>query len=171
MPTWLDIVLGVFVLLVVVLAVGGAIARKRQLERTRGRFDAHLAQVNHDLAAAHAQDRGWAREALDAAARPPGRRARRRRAEPASLTLVQIVDRPGTDEDKAVFEVDSDGRVRARSRSGAAAASGSTRGSSSGRGADPARASRAPSGSRGSSRATAATASGAGARWRPATAT
>ena len=29
-------------------------ARRRQLERTRGRFDAHLAEVNRDLAAAHA---------------------------------------------------------------------------------------------------------------------
>ena len=32
MPTWLAIALGVFVLLVIVLAVGGAYARKRQLE-------------------------------------------------------------------------------------------------------------------------------------------
>ena len=68
MPTWLAIVLGVFVALVLILAVGGAIARKRQLERTQGRFDEHLAQVNRDLAAAHAQDRGWARETLEAAA-------------------------------------------------------------------------------------------------------
>ena len=76
------IVLGVFVALVLILAVGGAIARKRQLERTQGRFDEHLAQVNRDLAAAHAQDRGWARETLDAA------------AQAAKLTFIKSGERP-----------------------------------------------------------------------------
>ena len=46
MPTWLAIVLGVFVLLVIVLSIGGVIARRRQLESTRGSFDRHLARVN-----------------------------------------------------------------------------------------------------------------------------
>src|SRR5215207_4359394 len=99
MPTWL----------VIVLAVGGAIARRRQLAATRGRFDTNLAQVNRDLAAAHAEDRGWAREGLEAAARA-AYAAQRSGAEPAELTLVQIVDRPGTEEDKAVFRVAGDGR-------------------------------------------------------------
>jgi hypothetical protein len=109
MPTWLAIVIGVFVALVVILAVGGAIARRRQLAATRGRFDANLAQVNQDLAAAHAEDRGWAREGLDAAARA-AYAAQHDGAEPDSLTLVQIIDRPGTDEDKAVFRVAAPGR-------------------------------------------------------------
>ena len=109
MPTWLAIVLGAFVALVIVLAVGGAVGRRRQLARTRGRFDRHLAQVNEDLAAAHAQDRGWAREGLEAAARE-AYSAERSGAVPEELTLVQIVDRPGTDEDKAVFRVASAGR-------------------------------------------------------------
>jgi hypothetical protein len=103
MPTWLAIVLGVFVALVIILAIGGIYGRRRQLAATQGRFDANLAQVNRDLAAAHAEDRGWAREGLETAAREAY--AAQRGAEPADLTLVQIVDRPGTDEDKAVFRI------------------------------------------------------------------
>jgi hypothetical protein len=109
MPTWLVIVLGVFLALLILLAVGGAYARRRQLAASRGRFDAQLARVNRDLAEAHAEDRGWAREGLEAAARA-AYAAERDGAEPAELTLVQIVDRPGTDEDKAVFRVASGGR-------------------------------------------------------------
>ena len=104
MPTWLAIVLGVFVALVIVLALGGVYARRRQLERTQDRFDAHLAQINRELAAAHAADRGWAREGLESAARA-AYSAQRDGAEPSDLTLVQIVDRPGTDDDKAVFAI------------------------------------------------------------------
>jgi len=106
MPTWLAIVIVVFVALVMVLAVGGAYARRRQLEASRGRFDVRIAQINEDLAAAHAQDRGWAREGLEAAARA-AYATERGGAEPGDLTLVQIVDRPGTDDDRAVFRVAS----------------------------------------------------------------
>ena len=109
MPTWLAIVIVVFVLLVALLAIGGMIARRRQLESTRGRFDRHLAQVNEELAAAHAADRGWAREALEAAARS-AYSSQRDGTEPEELTLVQIVDPPGTEDDKAVFRVTSGGR-------------------------------------------------------------
>jgi hypothetical protein len=109
MPTWLAIVLGVFVLLVVVLAAGGIIARRRQLESSTDRFERHLAQVNEELAAAHAADRGWARENLEAAARA-AYAAQRDGTEPERLMLVQIVDPPGTENDKAVFRVDAGGR-------------------------------------------------------------
>ena len=99
MPTWLIIVLAV----IVVLAVGGAIAARRRLAVTQDRFDADLQRVNRDLAAAHAEDRGWDRGALETAARQAYAGARG--SEPGDLELVQVVDRPGTDDDKAVFRI------------------------------------------------------------------
>ena len=52
-----------------VLIVGGIYARNRQLARSRPAFERALAQVDHDLAAAAASDRGWDRALLEAAAR------------------------------------------------------------------------------------------------------
>jgi biopolymer transport protein ExbB/TolQ len=96
-PTWLIIVIAVLVL----LAIGGAIARARQLQRSRPAFERSLEQVNRDLAAAAAQDRGWDREVLEDAARRIY--AEHRGGEPPELVLVEVLDRPGTDEDQAVF--------------------------------------------------------------------
>jgi hypothetical protein len=103
MPTWLIIVLVVLL----VLVVGGALARRAQLGRTRGAFDASLERVNRDLATAAAEDRGWDRDTLEAAARRAF--ADERGAEPDSLTLVEVRDRPGTDEDQAVFRAEQAG--------------------------------------------------------------
>jgi hypothetical protein len=104
MPTWLIVVLAVLLL----LAVGGWLGRRRQLQRTRGRFDANLLQVNRDLAAARAEDRGWDRETLDEAASAAWS-AQRPGAEPGELVLMQVVDRPGIDQDKAVYRVGPEG--------------------------------------------------------------
>jgi hypothetical protein len=96
-PTWLIIVIVVLLL----LAIGGAFARSRQLKRTRPAFEASLEHVNRDLAAAAAEDRGWDRDTLESAARRIY--AEQRGTEPPELVLVEVLDRPGTDEDQAIF--------------------------------------------------------------------
>ena len=92
-------VLVVLVLLIVMLAVGGLIASARRQRAQEGHLRRELEEANRALAQARADDRGWEREALEAAARqaydgPIDR-----------LDLVQVEDRPGTDEDRAVFRV------------------------------------------------------------------
>jgi hypothetical protein len=99
------------VALIIVLAVGGAVARRRQLERSQGRFETNLQQVNRDLAAAHAEDRGWERSLLEDAARQ-AYASERGGADPGQLELTQVIDRPGTDDDHAVFRAGPDGRER-----------------------------------------------------------
>jgi hypothetical protein len=95
------IVLAILVVLLI-LIVGGAIARRRQLARSRPAFERALAKVDQDLAAAAASDRGWDRALLEHAARRAY--AERYGDEPQTLTLVEVIDRPGTDEDQAVFD-------------------------------------------------------------------
>ena len=106
MPLWLIIVLVVFA----VLIVGGIYARTRQLARSRPAFERALAQVDRDLAAAAASDRGWDRELLEAAARRIS--TEQFGSEPEELTLVEVIDRPGTDQDQAVFDVSTGGDRR-----------------------------------------------------------
>ncbi len=84
--------------------MGGAIAQRRRLAATEAEFRARIEQADQDLAAAHAQDKGWERERLEAAARRvfseqhPGHPI-------DELALVQVVDKPGTEADEAVFSV------------------------------------------------------------------
>jgi hypothetical protein len=103
MPVWLIIVLAVLAILV----VGGVIARSRQLARSRPAFERALTQVDRDLAAAAATDRGWDRAHLEESARRIC--AERLGADPDELTLVEVIDRPGTDSDQAVFDVTAGG--------------------------------------------------------------
>ena len=99
MPTWLIIVLVVLVLLV----GGGMIARAMYQRRTEAQFHAQLERANHDLAEAAAADRGWDRATLEAAARRCY--AEKAGSDPPELLLVEVLDRPGTDEDEAVFRI------------------------------------------------------------------
>ncbi len=97
------LVLIVIVLLIVALAVGGSIATARRSEAGAGDLRARLAEADHRLAEAHAEDRGWHRETLEAAAREAFLAAHPAE-ELADLVLVQVIDHPGTDDDEAVFE-------------------------------------------------------------------
>ena len=96
MPIWL-----IIVIVLLLLAVGGYFARRQQLKRSRPAFERSLDQVNRDLAAAAASDRGWDRSTLEDAARRVY--AAERGGDPPDLLLVEVRDRPGTDEDQAVF--------------------------------------------------------------------
>ena len=100
------IIVVVFVLLVVLLIVGGLVANAR---RTRGQEDElHVAvrEADQALALARAGDRGWDRELLETAAREAF--AARSPVEVRELLLLQVIDRPGTEEDQALFRVITD---------------------------------------------------------------
>ena len=100
----LGIVLIVLLVLVVLLFVGGYVANARRREQDRAALHARAQEADQHLAAAHAQDKGWERSALESAARAAY--AQRHGGEPRDLALVQVVDRPGVDEDEAVFQAD-----------------------------------------------------------------
>jgi hypothetical protein len=94
------VVLGVLLLLAL---VGGAMASRRNRAGEAGLHE-RLTAIDRQLAAATAADRGWQRDALEAAARSE-LAARRPDAQIAQLELLQIVDEPGTDDDLAVFRI------------------------------------------------------------------
>jgi len=101
------IVILVVLALIVLLAVGGAIATARRTREREAQMRERVREANEALAAAHAEDKGWEREALEAAAREVAT-AQVGAGRVRSLELVQVVDRPGTDQDQAVFRVVTD---------------------------------------------------------------
>jgi hypothetical protein len=103
MDPWVIVVL-VVVGVLVLLFVGGFVANARMRREGEGSLAARIAEADHHLAAARAEDRGWDPALLEAAARFAFM-ARRPGEEPESLDLVQVIDRPGTDEDRALMRV------------------------------------------------------------------
>lgn len=95
----LGVVLIVLGILIVALFIGGLVAAGRRQRAQEGHLKQQLEQANSELALAHAQDKGWERGALEAAARSAAGDG------VEELDLVQVEDRPGTDEDRAVFRV------------------------------------------------------------------
>ena len=103
----LEVIIVAVVLLVILLAIGGMLVVARRRRAGEAGFDASLEEVNRQLAAAHAQDKGWEPSALNAAARRAF--AEQRVAdEIRDEALVAVLDRPGTDEDRAVFRFVTD---------------------------------------------------------------
>lgn len=110
----LAIVLIVLGVLVVLLFAGGYVANARRRDAERAALHARAREADRHLAEAHAQDKGWDRAPLEQAARDAY--AQRHGSAPERLMLVQVVDRPGVDEDEAVF--DADGEVLTMGRKG-----------------------------------------------------
>jgi Tfp pilus assembly protein PilE len=108
----LAIVLIVVGVLVLLLFVGGYIANARRREAERAALLARAREADRHLAEAHAQDKGWERSGLEEAARAAY--TERHGRPPERLTLVQVVDRPGVDEDEAVFDADGESLVMGR---------------------------------------------------------
>jgi hypothetical protein len=99
------IVIVVFAVLVL-LIVGGLIANARRTRAEDPQLRETLREADRALALARAEDRGWDRHALEAAAREAF--AARSPVEPRELQLVQVIDRPGTEDDQCVFRVLTD---------------------------------------------------------------
>ena len=100
--TVLEIILIVLALLVLVLGAGGYVATKRRTESREGELLDQLGRAERELAKAHAADKGWDPALLHAAARAA---ADERFGSSGDLQLVQVIDKPGTDADQAVFHV------------------------------------------------------------------
>lgn len=108
----IGVVLLIILAVLALLALGGALTNARRERATRRPFDEALHEVDRALANALAADHGWEPSVLVAAVhrelaqRRPGEEER-------SLRLVQVIDRPGTDADEAVYQCDLDrGSVR-----------------------------------------------------------
>jgi hypothetical protein len=103
MDAWVIILL-VVVAVLVLLFLGGLAGNARARRAQSQRLAEHISAADHALAEARAQDRGWDRELLERAAREA--LAVQRPGVPIErLELIQVVDRPGTDEDRAAFHV------------------------------------------------------------------
>jgi hypothetical protein len=104
MPTWLAIVLIALAALIILFLLGGLIAVRRRAALGGDRMLRDIAQANEALAQARAGDRGWDRDAIDAAARA-AQLALHPDAAIEAVHLIQVVDRPGTEDDEAHVRV------------------------------------------------------------------
>ena len=107
MATWLLILIIVLAVLVLGLFVIGLLGSIRRRDSLEERFHEKLEQANQALAEARALDRGWERSTLERVARTAHQRAHPG-TDVREMHLVQVVDRPGTDEDQARFRVVDD---------------------------------------------------------------
>ncbi len=101
------IIIGVVLLL---LFVGGIVVERRRLNRPG--FKADVASADQALERARAEDRGWDREMLHAAARA-ALQSERPAFSGESMHQVLVDDRPGVEEDRAhLVATGADGQAR-----------------------------------------------------------
>lgn len=98
----LGIVLIVLAVVIVLLVAGGYAAATRRAKSSEGALHRELDQAERELARAHASDKGWDPAVLASAAHAAAAE-RFGDATVGDPLLVQVVDRPGTDADQAVF--------------------------------------------------------------------
>jgi hypothetical protein len=98
----LAILIIAFVVLAVILFIGGYIVAGRRRDAHESKLLAQITAADEALAEARASDRGWDLDLLQAAAREAYARRFEGR-EPEQLHLIQVVDKPGTEADEAVF--------------------------------------------------------------------
>ena len=89
-------------MVILLLFVGGFIANARHTRAREAERRAQVEAADQALAQARAGDRGWDLAALQAAAREAFA-AEHGGHEPDQLDLIQVVDKPGTEADEAVF--------------------------------------------------------------------
>jgi hypothetical protein len=106
----LTVLIIVLTILIVLLFAGGLVANARYRRNQEAAVRAEIDAANEALADARAEDRGWDMATMQAAAREAFAR-RHPGGEPQELHLVQVVDKPGTEEDLAVFRATTGGRV------------------------------------------------------------
>jgi hypothetical protein len=104
----LAIVLLVVLVVLLILFLGGTVANARHRRASAHELQERIAVADRDLAHAAAEDRGWDRPALENAVRVAWAR-REGVAAIDAISLVTVLDRPGTDEDEAVFLVHAGG--------------------------------------------------------------
>jgi len=102
--TTLGIVLIVIGALILLLVAGGWVAATRRATAGEQSLRRELARAQRALAQANALDRGWDRTVMEAAARDAAARLLGDSAF-SELQLVQVIDKPGKDEDQAVYRV------------------------------------------------------------------
>ena len=109
----LGIVLIAVGILVILFFIGGVLGARVRDRRQAGTYAEHVAAADAALEQARAGDRGWHRDAMEAAARAAISDARGDWSYD-DLHLVLVDDRPGTEQDRAHFVAvapDSESRV------------------------------------------------------------
>ncbi len=102
----LGLILLVLLAVLVLLVAGGYVAMTRRTDKRDAALRRELKRAERELAQAHANDKGWDPAVLASAARAAAAE-RFGDATVGAPLLVQVIDRPGTDADQAVFHVET----------------------------------------------------------------